>query len=42
MALLSLQDVSVSFGGPPLLEKVNMQVAKGERVCLLWGRGGRT
>ena len=39
MALLSLQDVSVSFGGPPLLEKVNMQVEKGERVCLL-GRNG--
>ena len=39
MALLSLQDVSVSFGGLPLLEKVNMQVEKGERVCLL-GRNG--
>ena len=39
MTLLSLQDVSVSFGGPPLLEKVNMQVEKGERVCLL-GRNG--
>jgi ATP-binding cassette subfamily F protein uup len=39
MALLSLQDVSVSFGEPPLLEKVNMQVEKGERVCLL-GRNG--
>lgn len=39
MALLSLQDVSVSFGGQPLLEKVNMQVKKGERVCLL-GRNG--
>ncbi|MFH1489219.1 MAG: ATP-binding cassette domain-containing protein, partial [Pseudomonadota bacterium] len=36
---MSLQDVSVSFGGPPLLEKVNMQVEKGERVCLL-GRNG--
>ncbi|HIJ56410.1 MAG TPA: ATP-binding cassette domain-containing protein [Deltaproteobacteria bacterium] len=39
MALLSLQDVSISFGGSPLLEKVNMQVEKGERVCLL-GRNG--
>ena len=39
MAFLSLQDVSVSFGGPPLLEKVNIQVEKGERVCLL-GRNG--
>jgi ATP-binding cassette subfamily F protein uup len=39
MALLSLQDVSVNFGGPPLLEKVSMQVEKGEKVCLL-GRNG--
>ncbi len=39
MALLSLRDVSISFGTPPLLEKVNMQVETGERVCLL-GRNG--
>jgi len=39
MAILSLQDVSISFGGLPLLEKVNIQVEKGERVCLL-GRNG--
>ena len=39
MALLSLQDVSISFGGPTLLEKVNLQVEKGEKVCLL-GRNG--
>lgn len=39
MALLSLQDVSISFGESPLLDKVSMQVEKGERVCLL-GRNG--
>lgn len=39
MALLSLQDVSISFGGPFLLERVNLVVEKGERVCLL-GRNG--
>jgi len=39
MALLSLLDVSISFGGSPLLDKVSMQVEKGERVCLL-GRNG--
>ena len=39
MALLSLQDVSISFGGSPLLDKVSMQVEKGEKVCLL-GRNG--
>ena len=39
MAILSLQDVSISFGGPPLLDKINLQVEKGERVCIL-GRNG--
>jgi len=39
MALLSFQDVSVAFGGLPLLDRVHFQVEKGERVCLL-GRNG--
>ncbi len=39
MALLSLKDVSISFGGPPLLNNVNLQVEKGQRVCIL-GRNG--
>ena len=39
MSLLSFQDVSVAFGGLPLLDRVNLQVEKGERVCLL-GRNG--
>ena len=39
MALLSFQDVRVSFGGLPLLDSVHLQVEKGERVCLL-GRNG--
>ena len=39
MALLSFQDVSVAFGGLPLLDRVHLQVEKGERVCLL-GRNG--
>ena len=39
MAILSLQDVSIGFGGPPLLDKINLQVEKGERVCIL-GRNG--
>ncbi len=39
MAILSLQDVSISFGGPPLLDKINLQIEKGERVCIL-GRNG--
>jgi len=39
MALFSLLDVNLSFGGPAILENVNFQVDAGERVCLL-GRNG--
>ncbi len=39
MALVSLQNVKVSFGGPLLLEGVNLSIDRGERVCLL-GRNG--
>jgi len=39
MALVTLQDVSVSFGGPLVLEHVDLQVEKGERVALI-GRNG--
>jgi len=39
MALLSLLDISLSFGGPFILEKVNLQIDPGERVCLV-GRNG--
>jgi ATP-binding cassette subfamily F protein uup len=39
MALLSIQNVRVSFGGPLLLDNANLQLEHGERVCLL-GRNG--
>jgi ATP-binding cassette subfamily F protein uup len=39
MALLSFRNISLAFGGPPLLEGVTLQVRKGERICLL-GRNG--
>ena len=39
MALISLQDVSLGFGGPLLLENINLQIERGERVGLL-GRNG--
>ncbi len=39
MALISLQGVNVSFGGPLLLEGVDLSVDRGERVCLV-GRNG--
>jgi ABC transport system ATP-binding/permease protein len=39
MSLISLQEVNLGFGGPLLLEKVNLQIESGERVGLL-GRNG--
>ena len=39
MALLSLRDVVLSFGGPRVLDGVDLQIERGERVCLL-GRNG--
>ncbi len=39
MALISLQDVSISFGGPLVLDQVTLHIEQGERACLL-GRNG--
>ncbi|HEX3035710.1 MAG TPA: ATP-binding cassette domain-containing protein [Thermodesulfobacteriota bacterium] len=39
MAVLSIRDVSFGFGENLLLEKVNLQMEHGERVCLV-GRNG--
>jgi ABC transport system ATP-binding/permease protein len=39
MALLGMQDVSIAFGGPPVLDHANFGIERGERVCLL-GRNG--
>lgn len=39
MALLSLRDVSIAFGGPALLSKVSFSLDRGERVCVI-GRNG--
>jgi len=39
MALISFQDVSIGFGGPHLLEEINLQIESGESVGLL-GRNG--
>jgi ABC transport system ATP-binding/permease protein len=39
MALLGLQDVTVGFGGPPVLENVSLQINSGERIGLV-GRNG--
>ena len=39
MALLALQNISLSFGGPALLDGVNLTVEARERICLI-GRNG--
>jgi ATP-binding cassette subfamily F protein uup len=39
MALLGMQDVSIAFGGPPILDRARFAIERGERVCLL-GRNG--
>ncbi|MCX5635892.1 MAG: ATP-binding cassette domain-containing protein [Planctomycetota bacterium] len=39
MAIIGMQEVSVGFGGRPLLEHINLQIEAGDRICLL-GRNG--
>lgn len=39
MALLSLQNIRIAFGGPFLLDGVTLQIEPGERICLV-GRNG--
>ncbi len=39
MALLGMQDVSIAFGGPAILDHAGFSIERAERVCLL-GRNG--
>lgn len=39
MALISLQDITLAFGGPPVFDHLSLHVEQGERVALL-GRNG--
>ncbi|WP_130471635.1 ATP-binding cassette domain-containing protein [Candidatus Magnetaquicoccus inordinatus] len=39
MALIGMRDISIRFGGPPILEEVTFAIEPGERVCLV-GRNG--
>ncbi|MEI6808146.1 MAG: ATP-binding cassette domain-containing protein [bacterium] len=39
MALLSLTNASLSYGGHPLLDKVELHIEQGDRICLLGVNG---
>jgi ATP-binding cassette subfamily F protein uup len=39
MALLSLQNASIEFGGDPVLDGVTLNIEEGERVCILGANG---
>ncbi len=39
MALISLQNISLAFGGEPLLDDVTLNIEKGDHICLV-GRNG--
>lgn len=39
MPLLTLRDITLSFGGPPVFDGINLQIDEGDRLCLM-GRNG--
>ncbi len=39
MSLINLNNLSIAFGGPKLLDGANLQIEPGDRICLL-GRNG--
>ncbi len=39
MALLTLRDIQLAFGGPAILDGASLSIERGERVCLI-GRNG--
>ncbi len=39
MSLVTLRSISLGFGGPPVLDKVDLQIEADERLCLV-GRNG--
>ncbi|MDO9631804.1 MAG: ATP-binding cassette domain-containing protein, partial [Humidesulfovibrio sp.] len=39
MALFSVNNLSMSFGGPKLLDGISFQIEPGQRICLM-GRNG--
>ena len=39
MPLITLRHLSLAFGGPPLLDGIDLTIERGDRLCLL-GRNG--
>jgi len=39
VALISLRNITLAFGGPPLFDGINLQIEPGDRLCLM-GRNG--
>jgi len=39
LSLISLQNIHMAFGGPPILDGASLQIEEGDRLCLL-GRNG--
>jgi ABC transport system ATP-binding/permease protein len=39
VALITLRDITLAFGGPPLFDGINLQIEPGDRLCLM-GRNG--
>lgn len=39
MSILSINNISLAFGGPPILDMISLEIQKGQRICFL-GRNG--
>jgi ABC transport system ATP-binding/permease protein len=39
MSILSINNISLAFGGPPILDSISLEIQKGQRICFL-GRNG--
>jgi ATP-binding cassette subfamily F protein uup len=39
VALISLRNITLAFGGPPIFDGINLQIEPGDRLCLM-GRNG--
>ena len=39
MSVISLHGIGLSFGGPAILDKVALEVDRGDRLCLVGRKG---